>query len=81
MVRGEDTTPDALEEIAIPDELREAWTRLEASGLVPPMKRALARVASGESYRRAAAAEGYEDHAEVWRWCRNGVNPVGEIPP
>ncbi len=34
------------------------------------MKRALARVASGESYRQAAAAEGYEDHAEVWRLAK-----------
>ena len=56
-----------LDELAIPEEMREAWTRVEASDHVQPMKRALARVASGESYRRAAAAEGYEDHAEVWR--------------
>ncbi len=65
-----DTTPDTLDEITIPDELRDAWARVEASNHVSPMKRALARVASGESYRQAAAAEGYEDHAEVWRLAK-----------
>ena len=58
-----------LEEIAtaIPEEFREAWARFEASDHVPTMKRTVARIASGESSRKAAAAEGYEDHAESWR--------------
>ncbi len=59
-----------LADIAIPEELRPAWARVEASKHEPRMMRALARVASGESYRQAAEAEDYADHARVWRLAK-----------
>ena len=58
------------EELTIPDSLREAWGRVEASKHGPRMKSALARVACGESYRQAADAEAYGDHAKLYRLAK-----------
>ncbi len=44
-----------------------AWERVKASSLGERMKRALRRVATGESYREAAQAEGYGTHSEIYR--------------
>src|SRR5262245_48031781 len=41
----------------------EAWERIQASDLGDRMKRALTRVAAGASFREAAHAECYADHA------------------
>ncbi len=47
-----------------------ALTRIEASNVGDRMKRALRRVASGESFREAAQAEGYQTHSDVYRYAR-----------
>ena len=51
----------------VPAEASEAWKQVEASGLQPRMKRALARVASGTPVREAA---GYSSHADLCRYAR-----------
>ena len=56
-----------LAEIAVPEELREAWNRATSAGHPDALLRALYRVALGETYRDASASEGYSDHASVWR--------------
>ena len=48
----------------------ESWTKIEASALGDRMKRALRRVASGETYREAAQAEGYATHSDVYRMAQ-----------
>jgi hypothetical protein len=65
-----ESSPALPEHVAIPHSLREAWSRVEASRHGPRMKRALARVASGESYRQAADAEGYGDHMKLYRLAK-----------
>ena len=57
----------SLELIPIPRDLQEAWERAARADHSEPMIRALYRVALGESFRQAAEAEGYGDHAGVWR--------------
>jgi hypothetical protein len=47
-----------------------AWDRIEASSLGDRMKRALRRVAAGESFREASRAEGYASHSEIVRAAR-----------
>jgi len=47
-----------------------AWARIAASDLSDRMKRALRRVAAGESYREAAEAEGYASHTDLYRYAR-----------
>ena len=75
------TGQTALATIAVPAELREAWERVEASGVEESLRRALYRVALGEPYRQAAKAEGFEDHKTLWRTAnRHGlVNAKKEI--
>ena len=46
-VEPTESLPALLEELVIPESLREAWARVEASQHRPRMKRALARVAAG----------------------------------
>ena len=48
----------------------EAWAAIEASTLGDRMKRALRRVAAGESFREAAKAEQYSTHSDVYRAAR-----------
>ncbi len=43
----------------IPEENAKGWELIQASQLGDRMKRALRRVATGESYRQASQAEGY----------------------
>ncbi len=59
-----DIPPEAAEQNA------QALTRIEASNVGDRMKRALRRVASGESFREAAQAEGYQTHSDVYRYAR-----------
>ncbi len=59
-----DIPPEAAEQNA------KAVTRIEASNVGDHMKRALRRVASGESFREAAQAEGYKTHSDVYRYAR-----------
>jgi hypothetical protein len=47
-----------------------AWSQVEASPLGDRMRRALRRVAAGESFREAATAEGYGTHSDVYRYAR-----------
>jgi hypothetical protein len=55
----------------------EAWARIEESRLSARMKRALNRIAAGESYRDAAEAEGYATHSDVYRYARQfGLSTV-----
>jgi hypothetical protein len=46
------------------------WERIQQSSLGPRMKRALGRIAAGQSYREAAKAEGYASHSEIVRAAR-----------
>ncbi len=59
-----DCLPEAAEQNA------KAVTQIEASNVGDHMKRALRRVASGESFREAAQAEGYKTHSDVYRYAR-----------
>ncbi len=52
------------------DSNQEGWARAEASDLEERMKTAVYLVACGSSYREAAKAVGYEDHASVYRATR-----------
>lgn len=47
-----------------------AWAAIEASDLGDHMKRALFRVAAGESFREAAKAEQYGTHSDVFRYAQ-----------
>lgn len=60
--------PGALE--TVPADMQRAWLRVEEARLGSRMKRALRLVAHGVSYREAAAEEGYQDHAAVYRHAR-----------
>ena len=60
--------PDILPELA--EQNAQALARFEASNVGDRMKRALRRVASGESFREAAQAEGYKTHSDVYRYAR-----------
>ncbi len=57
----------AMTTLALPEELRAAWEAVIAGSHCERTTRALYHVALGESYREAARAEGYSDHAEIWR--------------
>ncbi len=60
----------ALTTLALPEELREAWEAVIAGSHCERTTRALYRVALGEPYREAAKAEGYTDHADIWRLAK-----------
>ncbi len=60
----------ALTTLALPADLRDAWEAVVAGSHCERMTRALYRVALGESYREAAKAEGYTDHADIWRLAK-----------
>ncbi len=59
---------DCLPEAA--EQNTKALTHIEASNVGDRTKRALHRVASGESFREAAQAEGYKTHSDVYRYAR-----------
>ncbi len=59
-----ESLPEPLPEI--PEENAKGWELIQDSQLGDRMKRALRRVATGESYRQASQAEGYKDHKRVW---------------
>ncbi len=56
--------------LALPEDLRKAWEAVIAGSHCERTTRALYRVALGESYREAAKAEGYTDHADIWRLAK-----------
>ena len=60
--------PEARDDIL--PENTEPWARIEASALGARMKRALRRIACGETYREAAQAEGYATHSDVYRMAQ-----------
>lgn len=62
------SVPDIPPEVA--EQNAKALTQIEASNVGDRMKRALRRVASGESFREAAQAEGYKTHSDVYRYAR-----------
>lgn len=51
----------------LPEPLRERWAEALEGINSDPLLRAVYRVALGEPIRAAARAEGYKDHAAVWR--------------
>ncbi len=55
---------------AVAEQNAKVVTQIEASNVGDHMKRALRRVASGESFREAAQAEGYKTHSDVYRYAR-----------
>ena len=68
-----ETGPDelALEELPeIPEENLEAWEKIEATQIQPRMKRALHRLACGESFRKASESEGYKSFANLFRYAQ-----------
>ena len=58
---------DCLPEVA--EKNAQALIQIEESRLGDRMKRALRHIASGMSYREAAAAEGYATWSDVWRYA------------
>jgi hypothetical protein len=53
----------------VASENAKAWATIQSSRLGDRMKRALQRIAGGESYRQAAEAEGYATHSDIFRYA------------
>jgi hypothetical protein len=67
---GEVTERASFETALLPDEVQDAWERCKAADLSPRVLRTLFRVGCGETFREAAANEGYVNHAHIWRVAR-----------